>query len=287
MNHQIIKATAECYKQDIAVLLQRIQQTPILVVGDLLVDNYIYGRTERVSREAPVPIMVKSKTRSAAGGAANAAMVAARLGGDVHAAGFVGDDEHGRQLLEILLAQGVKLSHAPIQNIRTATKTRYLAGSLGTSYQQVLRVDQPLQCEADNWDDVDAVLKSNLSILAPSIKGVLISDYGSGETHALLVQLAQHADQLGLPILVDSRYGIADYAFKNAVLKPNAVELEQALGAPDLSRGEDLRAAANLCGSKRVLKLFWPRREKRGWFGARTNILLKLMCYQIHPTRLM
>ena len=186
MNHQIIKATAECCKQDIAVLLQRIQQTPILVVGDLLVDNYIYGRTERVSREAPVPIMVKSKTRSAAGGAANAAMVAARLGGDVHAAGFVGDDEHGRQLLEILLAQGVKLSHAPIQNIRTATKTRYLAGSLGTSYQQVLRVDQPLQCEADNWDDVDAVLKSNLSILAPSIKGVLISDYGSGETHRLV-----------------------------------------------------------------------------------------------------
>ena len=79
---------------------------------------------------------------------------------------------------------------------------------------------------------------------------------------ALLVQLAQHADELGLPILVDSRYGIADYAFKNAVLKPNAVELEQALGAPDLSRGEDLRAAANLLGSKRVLKLFWPRRKR-------------------------
>ena len=108
------------------------------------------------------------------------------------------------------------------------------------------------------------MLKSNLSVLAPSIKGVLISDYGSGETHALLVQLAQHADQLGLPILVDSRYGIADYAFKNAVLKPNAVELEQALGAPDLSRGEDLRAAANLLREQTGVKAVLATKGKEG-----------------------
>ena len=76
------------------------------------------------------------------------------------------------------------------------------------------------------------------------LKGVLISDYGSGDTHTLLVQLATYADKLGLPILVDSRYGIADYALPNAVLKPNAVELEEALGAVNLSKDEDLRSAA-------------------------------------------
>ena len=90
MNHQILQASTECSVQKMSALLERLQKTSILVLGDLLIDDYIYGRTERVSREAPVPIMVKSKSRSAAGGAANAAAVAARLGGEIHAAGFVG-----------------------------------------------------------------------------------------------------------------------------------------------------------------------------------------------------
>ena len=191
MNHQILQASTECNVQIMSKLLKRLDQTSILVIGDLLVDDYIYGRTERVSREAPVPIMVKSKSRSAAGGAANAAAVAAGLGGEIHAAGFVGDDEQGRKLLGILLEQGVKLSHAPIRGLHTATKTRYLAGSLGTSYQQVLRVDQPLRCDNDKWDVVEETLVETLQQLAPNLKGVLVSDYGGGETHALLVQVAQ------------------------------------------------------------------------------------------------
>ena len=264
MNHQILQASTECSVQKMSALLERLEQTSILVLGDLLIDDYIYGRTERVSREAPVPIMVKSKSRSAAGGAANAAAVAARLGGEIHAAGFVGDDEQGRKLLEILLAQGVKLSHAPIRDLHTATKTRYLAGSLGTSYQQVLRVDQPLRCDADKWDAVEKILVDTLHLLAPNLKGVLVSDYGSGETHDLLVQVAQKADVLGLPILVDSRYGIEDYALDNAVLKPNAVELEEALGAPDLSRSEDLRAAANILREQTGVKAVLATKGKEG-----------------------
>jgi D-glycero-beta-D-manno-heptose-7-phosphate kinase len=264
MNHQILNAVNECDPQKMETLLTRLQGTPILVLGDLLVDEYVYGRTERVSREAPVPIMVASDQRSAAGGAANAAAVAAALGGDVHAAGFVGDDLQGRRLLQILVQQGVNLNHEPIQNLQTAIKTRYLAGSLGTSYQQVLRVDQPLKCLDDDWNAIEKIFVKTIETLAPSLKGVLISDYGSGETHTLLVQLATYANKLGLPILVDSRYGIADYALQHAVLKPNAVELEEALGAVDLSQDEDLRSAALVLREQTGVQAVLATKGKQG-----------------------
>ena len=79
-----------------------------------------------------MPIVVASREHHAAGGAANAAAVVASLSGGARAAGFVGNDEHGNLLLQTLTRGGVNLIHAPLKGVETATKTRFLAGSLGT-----------------------------------------------------------------------------------------------------------------------------------------------------------
>ena len=265
MTESNINATELCHIDRIQGLLNAVRGTPVLVLGDLLLDAYVYGRTERVSREAPVPIMVANKKKFAPGGAANAAAVAASLGGSVHAAGFLGDDDNGRSLLATLLDGGVNLAHAPLADMVTATKTRYLAGSLGTPYQQVLRVDHSLQAN-------DAVLKNAHdectqalnTAHAQGVKAVLISDYGSGATHDILLSLANTANDLGFAVLVDSRYGVSDYQLTNGILKPNAIELETAVGAHDLSQDQMLLEAAQALRSNTNAKAVLATKGKNG-----------------------
>src|SRR5690606_9212861 len=114
----------------------------VLVVGDLVADHYVYGHTERVSREAPVLVVRHERSEVKLGGAANAAANLASLGARVRAVGLLGRDPMGESLTQAFKAQGIRLDAITSPKVVTETKTRILAGGLSTTRQQVVRLDQ-------------------------------------------------------------------------------------------------------------------------------------------------
>jgi hypothetical protein len=123
-------------------LIDAFRGRKVAVVGDLIADEFIYGRVARVSREAPVLILNYDATEIVPGGAGNAARNVAALGGSVRAVGITGDDEPGRRVLEVLGTEVDVRGVARPRGWRTPTKTRILAGGIHSAKQQVVRIDR-------------------------------------------------------------------------------------------------------------------------------------------------
>lgn len=211
-----------------AQLLDRVGRSAVVVVGDLVADEYVYGETERLSREAPVPVVRYERSELAAGCAANAAVNLAALGARVRAVGVVGADAIGERLLEALAAAGVDVSGVqPLRQRFTESKMRILAGGRSTRRQQMLRVDrapaEPLPRRAQ-----ERVL-AELRRAARGAQAVLASDYGSGLLAPIVLEALRGLRREGTPICGDSRYRLAEFTGFTMV-KPNEVELEAATG---------------------------------------------------------
>jgi len=212
----------------LAGLLDRFAAAEVVVVGDFMADEWVYGETERISREAPVLIVRYERSELKPGGAGNAAQNLAALGVTVRAVGVVGDDALGAKLLDTLAAARVDV--AGIVRVRgraTEAKTRILAGGRSTRRQQMLRVDRAP--EAILSPTADARVARELSRAARGARAVLASDYGSGSIGAPSLEVLRALARAGLPVCVDSRYRLAHYTGLTMV-KPNEVELETASG---------------------------------------------------------
>jgi rfaE bifunctional protein kinase chain/domain len=204
----------------------------VLVVGDLIADEFIYGEVARVSREAPVLILKYDATEVVAGGAGNAANNVASLGGRAVLAGIVGTDPEGRRLLGGFPKAVDRRQVVRSREYRTPVKTRILAGGLHSAKQQVVRIDRET-----GWplsDEVSRAFESKLTQAASECDAVLLSDYGSGLiTPALAVAIQSAVDKRSrgrsVPVLVDSRYRLLDYRGLTTCT-PNESEVEQALG---------------------------------------------------------
>ena len=211
----------------------------ILVVGDLMLDRYIWGDVDRISPEAPVPVLRHGRDAVRAGGAGNVALNLAGLGIKVSLAGFVGDDDACNILLEIFSETGVDASSIVTLTDRpTISKTRIIAG-----HQHVLRVDAENLSDVD--DDSTAELFSRVEKqLDNDIAGVILSDYAKGVlTPASCHDIIEAARQRQIPVFVDPKgqeYGRYTGA---TLLTPNLKELEQA-GRVDGSDIDALLAAA-------------------------------------------
>ncbi len=201
----------------------------VLVFGDLLVDEFIYGEIARVSREAPVLILNYDSTEIVPGGAGNAASNVAALGGRVSTVGVAGVDEPGRRVLEILDGRGVN-QRGVVRGRRyvTPTKTRILAGGVHSAKQQVVRIDRVARSNAAERD-LQRVA-SRLLTAAARCDALLVSDYGSGLVTPALVRATRErlrSDGTGQSlVLVDSRYSLLRYR-GITTCTPNESELEQ------------------------------------------------------------
>lgn len=211
----------------LAPILQQFPRSRVVVVGDFVADEYVYGETERISREAPVLIVRFERSELAPGGAGNAAQNLAALGVDVRAVGLVGHDALGSRLLGVLRAGEVDVTG--IQRVRgrvTEAKTRILAGGRSTRRQQMLRVDRtpdPIPPAAERR------LLADLARAARGATAILASDYGSGVLSPRVVDALRALRRRGIPVCVDSRYAL--HAFSGlTMLKPNEPELEAATG---------------------------------------------------------
>ena len=214
----------------------------LLVVGDLMLDSYVWGSVERISPEAPVPVVrVDHKTRSA-GGAANVALNLNALGCMVTLVGLVGADENGQQLLEIVQSAGVKTAIVSAPNRTTTCKTRILGGR-----QQMLRLD------IEDLAEIPLELRNRLVAAAeaqiPGSSAVILSDYGKGLLNeAACRAIIRCADSFGIPVLVDPK-GLHYEKYSGChLISPNRAELAAAVSTDGtdlellLKKGEVLRS---------------------------------------------
>jgi D-beta-D-heptose 7-phosphate kinase/D-beta-D-heptose 1-phosphate adenosyltransferase len=203
----------------------------LLVVGDVMLDKYIFGEVGRISPEAPVPVVRATHQTEQPGGAANVAMNIARLGAAAHVIGFTGGDENQRLLAARLEAEGIAATFAACDGFPTITKQRILGGR-----QQMLRVDHErlgARPEADYTRLIDAALEHMAGCHA-----VVLSDYAKGVlTPEVCWQVIQAARGHGIPVLVDPKS--ADFSrYRGATtICPNLGELAAAahLEAGDLN----------------------------------------------------
>ncbi|HEX4771351.1 MAG TPA: D-glycero-beta-D-manno-heptose-7-phosphate kinase [Bryobacteraceae bacterium] len=197
----------------------------LLVVGDIMLDKYVWGRVERVSPEAPVPIVRATHNSEQPGGAANVAMNLAGLGASVKVVGFAGEDADRMRVEALLTAAGVESAIISVAGFPTISKMRILGGQ-----QQMLRLDIEKN-EAPPAAAYDSLLQVVLDHL-PSSSAVILSDYAKGVlTPSVCQQIIRAARSQNIPVLVDPKS--ADFSrYRGATtICPNLPELANALRA--------------------------------------------------------
>ncbi len=218
--------------------LTRFRSLRALVVGDLMLDEFIYGRVSRISPEAPVPVVHVEREQSYPGGAANVARNLAALGIHAELSGGIGQDATGQHLLTLLRHTKIGTSGV-CRSIKfpTIRKTRILA-----RHQQVVRVDRE---EPGNLSPKErgAVLKKALQIL-PRCHALILEDYGKGLfDQAFVDSLLEAARKHKIPSAVDPNVHNPLQWHDATLVKPNRAEAFAALGQPDSSNPKDWIAA--------------------------------------------
>lgn len=211
---------------------KQIAAARVLVVGDVMLDRYWYGAVDRISPEAPVPIVRITREEERSGGAANVAYNVAILGAQASLLTVVGDDEASVKLEAILATTGIRTHFGRDADLKTTVKLRIIGRQ-----QQLLRLD----FENTPKNELLASQTAAFENLLPSHDAILFSDYGKGGL-AHVGDMIAHARAQGKPILIDPKG--TDYSrYQNAnVITPNRAELQQVVG--EWTTEEDLTAKA-------------------------------------------
>jgi rfaE bifunctional protein kinase chain/domain len=203
----------------------------VIVIGDLITDEYLFGKPARISREAPVLILRFCERDVLLGGAANAAHNVHALGARVTPIGVVGRDAAGDELMGLFHAAGILTGGIVTEAGRaTPVKTRVMAGGYQSTRQQVVRLDREPANEL--MPTTEDALLARLSALASRLDAILVSDYGYGTvTPRLFQRIRAVARRSGAIVSVDSRYQLPRFPGVTAAT-PNEAELEQLTGMP-------------------------------------------------------
>jgi len=199
---------------------EALKRSRVLVVGDVMLDRYWFGEVERISPEAPVPVVRVARREDRLGGAANVARNVVALGGQATLIGIVGNDEAGESIARLTVQDGVNADLAVDAGNPTTLKMRVLGRQ-----QQLLRIDFEQHPATETLDDIDARVARHLA----QHDVLVLSDYAKGAL-ARVESLIAQARQLGIPILVDPKGD--DYSrYRGATLvTPNRAEMQQAVG---------------------------------------------------------
>ncbi len=226
---------------DLHAIVSRIEgdwrETRVLVVGDVMLDCYIWGDVERISPEAPVPVVRMAHRSEQSGGAANVAMNIAGLGAKVTLCGFTGQDEE-RATLEACLDQaGVTVQLTPVAGYPTTSKLRILGGR-----QQILRLD--VETTKGYPQEAYDTLLASVRLALPTVRAVVLSDYAKGVLSEEVCRVVMDAARAaGVPVLVDPKHRDFSRYRGATTICPNLQELANATGiAP--GETEPLLAAA-------------------------------------------
>jgi D-beta-D-heptose 7-phosphate kinase/D-beta-D-heptose 1-phosphate adenosyltransferase len=229
----------------------------VLCVGDVMLDRFVYGEVDRISPEAPVPVLRLRETRIMLGGAGNVAANIAALGGSAVLIGLVGDDESARVLNQRLAAtQGISAALVETRLRPTICKTRFLAAQ-----QQVVRADEESALALQPSERT--ALLAELDLALPTAHAVILSDYGKGVLDDAVITAAIAAARArGIPVFVDPKG--ADYArYRGATcITPNLKELAAASLMPVGSEAQVIAAARRVLAQAEATSILATRSEK-------------------------
>ena len=231
--------------QVLNTLHSRFFQKTVLVIGDIMLDRYLWGDVSRISPEAPVPVVRLTGETESVGAAANVALNLTNLGIHSRLVGLVGDDEEGRRLRELISMAGIDGSGIRTQYKRpTTTKTRVVGG-----HQQMLRIDME-ETKPITKDALNKLLERLLKHLKqePIPGAVILSDYGKGVLDENICQtVIKTAKEMNIPVLVDPK-GVNYEKYRGATtLTPNRKELATAIPFPINDLPGLLNAGDTLC----------------------------------------
>ena len=224
----------------------------ILVVGDIMLDEYVWGNVGRISPEAPVPVVAVTRDTRALGGAGNVAVNISGLGAEAGLAGLIGADSQGREIVRMLKAKRIGTAGLVTDRNRpTTTKTRVIAHN-----QQVVRVDREKK-EPPDGRAADALRKSVRSAIR-GVDGVVLSDYRKGALSRELVEdVVFAAKRNGAFVVVDPKR--TDFSFYRGctLITPNKSETEAALGGRELPGDREImeggKALLRSSGARAIL----------------------------------
>jgi rfaE bifunctional protein kinase chain/domain len=217
------------FRSSMLATVGRFSRQDVVVLGDMVADEFIFGEIARVSREAPVLILKQHDSRIVPGGGANAANNLADLGARVTPVGLIGDDRTGDALLQYFKDKDVSTRGLlRVPGYTTPTKSRILGGLSHWQRQQIVRIDR--EPPEDNREELRKRVSRQAARLLKGRTGLLVADYGYGATDAGAVASLQRRCTNGrLPVVVDSRYALESYSQVTAAT-PNEPEVEAAFG---------------------------------------------------------
>jgi len=238
-------------------LFNKFSNTGILVVGDLMVDQYIYGKVKRISPEAPVPVVEVNKETLLLGGAANVAHNVQSLGGKVFIAGTIGRDDIGKILTNKFREIGFNTDGIVVDGKRpTTVKTRVIAHS-----QQVVRFDREIKSDISR--STMSLILDYIKSCLPQIKGIIISDYCKGLiTKGLIKKIIELAGPRRF-VTVDPKIGHFNYYKGVSLITPNINEASFGTGI-DINDEKTLLEAGKLLLKKLQCKAVMITRGDEG-----------------------
>lgn len=229
-------------KKKLISTIESFSPARIMIIGDLMLDQYTWGKVDRISPEAPIPVLRVEKEEFRLGGAASAVANVKALNCEVIPVGVIGKGEAGNRILEILNEQEISTAGVvSSQKFQTIVKKRVL-----TPQQQLIRVDY--ETERPNVEHFEKELMERSLALMTDVDGVILSDYGKGVLTSDLCQaVIQRAKELNIPCVCDPAKG-ADYKQYKGIttIKPNRMETELATGIKLKDQASVLKAAAKL-----------------------------------------
>ena len=251
-------------KKQIQSLFESFNRLNVLIIGDVMVDTYVWGNVNRISPEAPVPIVAVTKKESRLGGAANVALNIKAMEATPILCSVIGDDENGKAFLNLLKQQDLTAKGILISKERTTTcKTRIIGNK-----HQMLRVDEEV---IDNTSvKITNQLFASVSkiITSQKIDAIIFEDYDKGViTPSLIQKVVELANKLGIPTTVDPKKNNF-LSYKNVTLfKPNLRELKEGLHIeiPHINKAE-LRKAVDILNKKIAAKQVLITLSEKGVF---------------------
>ncbi|MDR0822468.1 MAG: PfkB family carbohydrate kinase, partial [Endomicrobium sp.] len=233
-------------------LISEFNKQSVLVIGDIMIDKFVWGSVNRISPEAPVPVVEVKKETAMLGGAGNVANNLASFNAKTYIVGAIGDDIEGELLTENLKEKHINSDYIICDSNRpTIVKTRIIAAS-----QQVVRVDKEIKGNFSSQTENKIV--KNIESLIPKIDAVIISDYGKGiVSPALLKRTIPLCKKHKIPITVDPKVeNFKKYKGVTAIT-PNTKEAIEGMGALNIKTDTDMavlgKKILNLLKSQSVL----------------------------------
>ncbi|MCC7123217.1 MAG: D-glycero-beta-D-manno-heptose-7-phosphate kinase [Acidobacteria bacterium] len=235
----------------------------VLVVGDVMLDRFLFGRVHRISPEAPVPVVVHDHDEYRLGGAANVAHNIAGLGGAVTLIGVIGEDDEAQMLTAELAARGVAANALlTVPDRRTTTKLRVVTNR----NQQVARVDY--ESDGDLTTEIEDALMAVIDQYAADARVLVASDYHKGVvTRRVMAHMVATAHQHGVPLLVDPKTPQLDVYRGASLVTPNQLEAETASGRRIRTLDDAREAARTLTAAAGVDGVLITLGERGMWLS--------------------